>query len=175
MSSCGALFPDRNLEALSRLLECVGATTDVDAHIVLSSTWRVDQSMRRDILASFRSFGNAFGGPLQKISEFYGITDPDNHTNRQQEIFDWIQRHDSVAAWVALDDEELLQGYSNAKNRSFFEGHVVQTESHVGLTLEGVDLAVHLLWSQLAAAEEEGNGKNGACVYSSAQIYRRSA
>ena len=41
--------------------------------------------------------------------------------------------------WVAIDDEELLEGAPFAKRRAQFEGHVVKTESHVGLTMAAAE------------------------------------
>ena len=50
--------------------------------------------------------------------------------------------------WVALDDEELLEGQSNAARAAVFIGHSVRTESHVGLTDADAELAISLLARQ---------------------------
>ena len=50
--------------------------------------------------------------------------------------------------WVALDDEELLKGPPNAARAAEFAGHAVKTESHVGLTEGGAELAISLLAQQ---------------------------
>jgi hypothetical protein len=54
-----------------------------------------------------------------------------------------------LGAWVALDDEELLKGSVNACYSQFFQGHVVKTDSHVGLTMDDAKTAVELLLCQL--------------------------
>jgi hypothetical protein len=53
-----------------------------------------------------------------------------------------------VRRWVALDDEELLEGQSNAARAAVFIGHSVRTESHVGLTDADAELAISLLARQ---------------------------
>jgi hypothetical protein len=148
-SSCGALFPDRELEALSIIFEALP-----NAVIVLSSTWRVHEKVQNEILDSFRAYGYAFGSPLLDVKDFYDITDPDMHTERQHEIYAWLTEHaDVVRAWVALDDEELLEGETNRQYRSTFEGHAVLTDSHVGLTTSDAEKTIQLLRDQLARSQ----------------------
>ena len=83
--------------------------------------------MRNEILNDFCAYGR---GPLAVLDDFYDITDPAMHTERQHEIYQWlmtkqqvqendrgIRKNDTsqeIAAWICLDDEELLQGPSNA-------------------------------------------------------------
>jgi len=108
--------------------------------------------MRQDILDDFHAYGK---GPLATLEDFYDITDPTLHTERQYEIQDWLDRRrhqESVKAWVALDDEELIEGAANAKYRDNFEGHVVYCDSRVGLTAQLAEKAIQLIRSQLAAA-----------------------
>jgi hypothetical protein len=152
-SSVGGLFPDRTLEALSNILKALPETK-----VVLSSTWRVYDSACRDIIDSFRQYGTAYGGPLADMNDFYDITNPTMHTERQHEIYAWLQQKQqqvpnqqdsSIAAWIALDDEEMMEGTANAKYRSIFQGHVVQTKSYVGLTLPQAEMAIQLIQNQL--------------------------
>ena len=58
-------------------------------------------------------------------------------------------RHQQGIAWVALDDEELLEGESNTKYRSAFEGHAVKINSRIGLTEDDAITAIKLLQQQL--------------------------
>ena len=148
----GRLFPDDPLAALSKILQAFPPGT---VELVLSSTWRVNESSRQEILEDFLASGH---GPLvaQTIrmeNDFAYITDPTMHTERQHEIYRWLQTsrsHDlNIAAWIALDDEELLEGPANAEHRKHFEGHVIHCDSRCGLTTEQADQAIALLRQQL--------------------------
>ena len=144
-SSCGSIFPDRILESFSSVLEAVP-----EVKIVLSSTWRAQKSMIQEILDSFRCYGLAFGGPLAELTEFHDIVDPDFHSERQYEILGYLKENrDKIGAWIALDDEELVEGESNAANRSIFEGHAVLTKSYNGLSSADAETAIQLLRAQL--------------------------
>ena len=138
----GCLFPKININALRRLLQVT------DAKLVLSSTWRSQPSFVRDILSDFELHN-------LEINEFYSMTDPNYHAERQWEIYKWLKDHhyddkgkDSTnnknICWLALDDEELIEGDENAKLKSFFQGHVIKTESSMGLTEEDVDKGIQL-------------------------------
>lgn len=149
-SSCGAYFPDINLESFAAIVEALP-----DLLVVLSSTWRVSNKMQQQVLDSFNIYGYTFGGPLASIKGFFDITDPNYHSERQHEIFRWLSQHNAIErAWVALDDEELLGGKANAKYRSHFEGHVVRTHSQLGLTMENANEAILLLRNQIFQARK---------------------
>ena len=141
------LFPSHTLEPLQRLWRHVTQNGRIhgDVEWVLSSTWRVQWSYIRDIERALSDFGI----PL----EFSDRTDPLVHTERQWEIYAWLEHQNlgkgnkSLSVWLALDDEELLKEDKNAKHRAFFENHVVFTESHIGLSAANVDKAIKL-WDQ---------------------------
>jgi hypothetical protein len=150
----GRIFPDNTIAALSSILEFFADDPTVCVEIVLSSTWRVKQSFRKDILNEFRAYGQ---GPLAGLADFYDITDPTLHSERQLEIFYWLmnveQSHDperKIAAWVCLDDEDLIHGVSNAAHKSYFEGHVIHCDSRVGLTQDQAKDAILLVRHQLS-------------------------
>eukprot|EP00931_Biecheleriopsis_adriatica_P005960 TRINITY_DN107425_c0_g1_i1.p1 TRINITY_DN107425_c0_g1~~TRINITY_DN107425_c0_g1_i1.p1 ORF type:complete len:508 (+),score=94.15 TRINITY_DN107425_c0_g1_i1:51-1574(+) len=142
----GMEFPERCLSALSHILESTGAD------IVLSSTWRCDDGAVETILSNFKRFGEKHGGPLEGISSIEQSTSSVDHSHRQWEIKEWLESSAGrgVQAWVALDDEDLLGGLSNETARSAFIGHVVRTQSHLGLTLADAELAVRALQCQQA-------------------------
>lgn len=142
----GLLFPDRTMQALSDILVAIP-----DAKLVLSSTWRVRQEYIRSILEELNRFGFEYGGPLLSVN-FYDVTNVHRHSTRQEEIYQWLVEHDTstiaVKAWVALDDEDLVQGDENAAHASVFQGHAVLTDSHVGLTDRDAQTAITLLQKQ---------------------------
>jgi hypothetical protein len=139
--SCSGLFPDRTLAILNAILK------HTDAVVVLSSTWRVRAEFRQQILQAFAYYNETFDGSLPK--DFHDVTDIENHSERQWEIRDWLMtNHHTVKAWVALDDEELLEEEKNEKYRSEFEGHVVMTTSSVGLTGKDAETTIRLLKKQ---------------------------
>jgi hypothetical protein len=197
-----ANIPRRTVEALACILGQVPS-----ARLVLSSTWRVQEKYIQIVLDELHRYGyetmdGSSGGRGLMDIDFYDITDPDLHSERQHEIYEWLQRHQRrfarqqqqqqhhhtggketeeeedgegdfyrpccsekangtlpqrnnktikqhVAAWVALDDEELLDGDVNAQHCQFFQGHVVKTDSHAGLTMDDAKRAIALLQGQL--------------------------
>ena len=130
------LFPESTLNALQHLLSEVHG-----AKVVLSSTWRVRKDFIEDIENAIRGHGIRFEG-------FFDITDPALHCERQWEIENWLsnqQKHNyQKIVWLALDDEELLEGDVNKKFRERFTGHVVKTKSHEGLTMNDANTAIRL-------------------------------
>ena len=136
----GRVFPASTLAALAHVVTQVPSL-----QLVLSSTWRVQNSFIDTIVQDFK----AFGGALKNV-DFMDITDPEMHSERQHEIYEWLSRHaNDVQAWIALDDEELIEGEANAAYRHLFEQHVVKTDSHDGMTMEDANVAVNLLQNQL--------------------------
>jgi hypothetical protein len=163
----GALFPDAPLAALSVLVEAVP-----QAEIVLSSTWRVQDSYIRMIEDDWRRYAAAQirtarvdDTPLTTSTtrlatlEIVDRTDPALHSQRSAEIYDWIRRHTAnnsnspIAAWLAVDDEDLYaEEDDSGVPRHVWDGHFINTQSHVGLTRADATTGVALLWAQL----EEG-------------------
>jgi HAD domain in Swiss Army Knife RNA repair proteins len=153
-STCGAIFPDDCLAALSTILATC-PTTSSSMELILSSTWRSQPNSVSDILDSFELYGKSHGGPLAKIQSFADMTDPTFHAERQHEIYRYLlggknnNACQKTTAWVVLDDEELLEGKVNQNHRSIFQGHVVKTKSRLGLTATDAALAIRLLHQQL--------------------------
>uniref|UniRef100_A0A7S2VC99 FCP1 homology domain-containing protein n=1 Tax=Entomoneis paludosa TaxID=265537 RepID=A0A7S2VC99_9STRA len=146
------LFPDCTLQALSYILEQVPT-----AELVLSSTWRVQHSYIEEIEQNFHAYGrkrhNTNNHPLWNL-RFADITNPQLHSERQYEIQDWLEQQQQQSTtrslvWIAIDDEDLIEGAPNARYRHWFQHHVVKTQSHVGLTASDAQLAVRLLKAQL--------------------------
>mmetsp|Transcript_18770 Transcript_18770/g.42684 ORF Transcript_18770/g.42684 Transcript_18770/m.42684 type:complete len:199 (-) Transcript_18770:490-1086(-) len=144
-NSGSGLFPVSTLKPLQHLLKQTPGSK-----WVLSSTWRVRKDFIQDIIDSIQGFGIEFEG-------FFDITDPNMHSERQWEIERWLsnqrkQRKYDKIVWLALDDEELIEGDVNERFREVFEGHVIKTESHKGLTMKDVDDAVESWNNQLSSA-----------------------
>jgi hypothetical protein len=153
----GRLFPDETLKALSRLLK------HAQAKLVLSSTWRVRDDFCYDILECLQKYAEAQGQPNHILhcysDQFFSKTDVNLHSERQWEIYDWLQTHQSQhvnqkIVWLALDDEELIKEDKNQQHRHVFQGHVVKTTSSVGLTMEDVNLGIQLWNKQLEKLKE---------------------
>jgi HAD domain in Swiss Army Knife RNA repair proteins len=154
------LFPRRCVESLHRILRATGA------QLVLSSTWRMRDDFINDICR---------GADLPE--GFYDTTSLSIHSLRQWEIADWILNYDKKNSrtkifngrtkasssssmenhrygteqqicWLALDDEDLLE---DEKYRDMFVGHVIKTESSVGLTVKDAEEAISLWDDQLKA------------------------
>ena len=158
-----ALFDDACLSALSALL---AAPLPCEPRLVLSSTWRAQPAFVADILDEFRRFGAANdGSPLGAVTAFVDATSTEHFGARQHEIASWLEQRraqgQAPAAWVCLDDEELLDGEECAERRAMFEGHVVQTRSDVGLTAEQAARAVALLRAQLAGSGSTSKRRRG--------------
>jgi hypothetical protein len=146
------LFPRQCVDALRRILDHA-----VGAKLVLSSTWRMRPDFIQDILNCLNEYD-------VHISQFYDTTSLAIHSLRQWEIADWILTRNNIKksevekreqprqlrtpqiCWLALDDEDLLE---DPKYKEMFVGHVIKTESSVGLTMDDADEAIRLWNTQM--------------------------
>ena len=130
-----APFDGGCLARLARVVERSGAT------IVLSSSWRASPAAVDAIRDRFR----AFGAPLAE-QRLERTTDPRRHEVRQWEIFRYLERHRLLEArWVALDDEDLVDGAENRQRRRFFVDRAVLVRSDVGLADDDAARALAVL------------------------------
>jgi hypothetical protein len=168
----GRLFPQQPIDALSVL--CARVPT---IQLVLSSTWRVHVAWRYDILNELQTYGSGPLSQLTQFHDvtdpaMHGERQHEiyqwlatHHTTGGG--IDVSSGGSSIgvrsaaapaatavgtttpAAWIALDDEDLLDGPANAAHRALFERHVIHCDSKVGLTMEQAEEAADLLQAQL--------------------------
>jgi HAD domain in Swiss Army Knife RNA repair proteins len=86
----GVLLPFQQ-ETISN--SCINALAYILQHVpsarlVLSSTWRVREQYIQIVLDALHQYGNNLKG-----IDFYDITNPNLHTERQHEVYEWLQRH----------------------------------------------------------------------------------
>lgn len=164
-------FPAALLAHLGLILDAAdarAAALGATSALVVSSSWRASaEAMARLHAALAAALGGA-GAPAGSLrarvaaaGRFEHTTDVGRHQCRQWEIGDWLRcaagcrdagpvdgvpsEGLDVVGWVALDDEELLDGRENGDWREFFKGHVVKTESRVGLVRADVPRAAAAL------------------------------
>ena len=63
--------------------------------------------MQQEILDDFYAYGK---GPLASLERFHDITDPEMHTERQHEIYDWLQTNNPRTAQQTMMMTPLLLG-----------------------------------------------------------------
>lgn len=131
-------FPGPETFAPAALAALAAIVRGAQARIVLSSTWRADPRALDLILERFRSFGP----PLSTAA--FATTDPTVHQPRQWEIARWLDRH-RPERWIAIDDEDLVNGPENARHRGIFQDHALRIDSTQGLTADHVQPALAIL------------------------------
>ena len=133
-----AAFAPFDERCVERLAAIVAAT---DATIVLSSSWRA----RADAVAVVERRFRAFGPPLSETVPL-PTTDVNYHSVRQWEIARHLEKH-PARRWVALDDEELVDGEECAERRALFVNRVSTIDSTAGLQDAHVEEAIRVLTS----------------------------
>lgn len=183
----GCIFPDCTMDALTSLLQRANNLSheqhhptkkrEIDASssssssckIVLSSTWRARSNFIQEILDSFRAYATEKARTDPTVMEiwepylnsFFDITDPNFHSTRHDEIYNWLHQHQQnkanenfrnttqdffVRSWIALDDEDLINVEGRVSHDA--KDHAVSIKSSIGLTLGDVSLGIKLLGRQ---------------------------
>jgi hypothetical protein len=168
----GRLFPQQPIDALSVL--CARVPT---IQLVLSSTWRVHVAWRYDILNELQTYGSGPLSQLTQFHDVTDPAMHGERQHEIYQWLATHHNHGGVnvipggsngvrssaasaaatatagtttpAAWIALDDEDLLSGPANAAHRALFERHVIHCDSKVGLTIVQAEEAADLLQAQL--------------------------
>jgi|EP00944_MAST-04C_sp_MAST-4C-sp1_P013315 hypothetical protein len=137
-SSSSTIFSN---EALT-VLEHVVATTG--AEIVLSSTWRMDESAIEIIYKNFETFPS-----LSKIKfKNWNRTDLNLHSLRAAEIKNFLENKVpklglQVQQFLVIDDEPMT--FESKEPFLYFANRVIQTESEIGLCKEHLQSALSIL------------------------------
>lgn len=129
-SSMEGILPEC-AERLARLVRAV------DAHIVLSTTWRFSEEGRLDVLSALLAAGLP---PESVVGQTPEAPSSDMCGERADEILAWMRDAEHVTAWVALDDLDLPCDGP-------LQGHFVRTNAHTGLSDANVASAQRILAS----------------------------
>jgi hypothetical protein len=108
-----------------------------DAALVLSSTWRLHAQHRSKLAALMREHGITILGDTPDLSPTHG--------DRVDECLQWLTRNAPNAAYVCIDDLDLL-----AVNVNMQPSHFVRTDDECGLTPELAEQALIKLAIQTA-------------------------
>lgn len=106
------------------------------AHVVISSSWRLNSEMRPAATLCVCGFTGAILGQTPE-----GVRESDMRTiHRGHEIAAWLEEHTDVEAFVILDDDSDMVHLA--------ERHI-KTSQSIGLTQADVDRAVVMLGGSL--------------------------
>ena len=135
----GALgVSDKPLKILKRIVEQTGAK------IVLASSWRHDRLEDNDskyyFAKDFNYLLNKFKDKIGTGFGFYDFTPAIDESKRGQEILAWLGGHNNIESWAVLDDIRFPD-----YDRREFDGHLVITNYHIGLTDEDADRVIEIL------------------------------
>ena len=115
-------------DCMTRLQSIIDKT---NCEIVLSSSWRNFGSTRARLLANLAEYGMSFTRWIEPDSS----TSPSPSAGKVDKILSFVQ-HSSPAAWVVVDDEDLI-ALSNADKSSImmqlFTSRFVKTDPGIGI------------------------------------------
>ena len=129
---------------LEVLNEIVKATA---AKVVLSTDWRQQAVLKRQVIAAQKRFDIETIGATPMRAMFQPI--------RPEEITEWIAANGAAAGmegWVAIDDRDLV----NERGGRELVGHFVHTHPNTGLTKRLADAAIAILKAGSAGASADG-------------------
>lgn len=135
---CSEYFAPFDAACLRRLAQLVALS---ETTLVLSSSWRASPAAIDAIRERFRDFGPPLSEQSLELT-----TDLKRHEPRQWEIYRWLEAQRlTEAKWVALDDEDLVDGPENRQRRDVFLEHAVPVRSEIGFGDSDLDLALRIL------------------------------
>ena len=134
-----------------------------DAKVVLSTDWRRQAQLKRQVVAALKRLDIEVIGATPMRPMFQPI--------RPQEITEWMHANGEkfgVSSWVAIDDRDLLNEQGGAE----LQGHMIRTHPNTGLTKRLGDAAIEILTGgappgspdtamDLIISKEQRNGRGG--------------
>ena len=134
-----------------------------DAKVVLSTDWRRQAQLKRQVIATLKRLDIEVIGATPMRAMFQPI--------RPQEITEWMHANGEkfgVSSWVAIDDRDLLNEQGGAE----LQGHMIRTHPNTGLTKRLGDAAIEILNGgappgspdtamDLTLSKEQRNGRGG--------------
>ena len=124
----GALgISNSRIKLLKQIIDATGAK------VVLSSTWRYDRPCGKDYQYLVNKLKDNDIAVYSHIPEISSL-------RRGLEISAWLARHPDVDGWAVIDDVRFPDF-----DRGEFAGHLVITDSKLGLTEDDVEKAIGVL------------------------------
>eukprot|EP00943_MAST-04B_sp_MAST-4B-sp1_P009738 g9738.t1 len=159
-SSTSFTFSKISLQVLNDIVKYTGA------EIVLSSTWRMDESAIETIYDNFKDY------PMLSTVKFkqWNRTCPTLHVGRAVEIKDFIENKApklglQIKKYLVIDDEPVVIPNKKPFDH-YFVNKCIQTDSHIGLCKEHLKQALDILSAQ---NRNENNNINISCVDSTSK------
>lgn len=153
-------FSKISLQVLNDIVKYTGA------EIVLSSTWRMDESAIDTIYDNFKDY------PMLSTVKFkqWNRTCPTLHIGRAIEIKDFIENKApklglQIKKYLVIDDEPVVIPNKKPFDR-YFVNKCIQTDSHIGLREEHLKQALDILSVQ---NRNENNNIKISCVDSTSK------
>jgi len=120
----------------AKLNELKGVVQATSAKVVLSTDWRRQAQLKRQVVAALKRLDIEVIGATPCRAMYQPI--------RPQEITEWMSKNAAdvgVEGWVAIDDRDLL----NEHGGQGLVGHMVRTHPNSGLTKRLADVCIHIL------------------------------
>ena len=127
----------------SKLAVLAAVVRATDAKVVLSTDWRRQAQLKRQVIAALKRLDMEVIGATPMRPMFQPI--------RPQEITEWLHANRDkfgITQWVAIDDRDLLNEHGGTE----LQGHMVRTHPNTGLTKRLGDVAIEILGGQASLA-----------------------
>jgi len=152
LNSIGFRAKQLNPRCIVRLVTLLRAS---GAKIVLSTSWRTSNPMKRTLLHTLRRHGIPSETIVGQTPECPAQGKGAPFSERAHEVREWLAQHDQVRAWIAVDDNNY-----SGMDPDFFAGHFLHTDGARGITDDDVARGLMLLEAQgVQLAQQDCNGE----------------